>query len=145
VGIAQDWAEGVIESYRAQAESYRALTDALLSSLEALESTLKSQEETNRALKQSLDAYRGVLESASASQERNLRAAQGFFDDIVETLRAQLESSRSLLAEPVQRQQEFFQSMTQEWMEAYMRLLQAPFGMQRGSPPRAQGPGSREG
>jgi len=136
VGLAQDWAEGVIGAYKVQAESYQALTDALLSSLEALESTLKSQEETNRALKQSLDAYRNVLENAGVSQEQNLRMAQSFFDDVVETLRLQLEGSRALLAEPVQRQQEFFQSMTQEWMDAYLKLLQAPFGLGAGLPAR---------
>lgn len=138
VGLAQDWAEGVIGAYKAQAESYQRLTDALLSSLEALESTLRSQEETNRALKQSLDAYRSVLENAGASQEQNLRVAQSFFDDVVETLRLQLEGSRALLAEPVQRQQEFFQSMTQEWMDAYLKLLQAPFGLAGGPPAAAR-------
>jgi HPt (histidine-containing phosphotransfer) domain-containing protein len=128
VGLAQDWAEGVISSYKAQAESYKALTDAMRSSMEALDSTLKSQEETNRALRQSLDAYRGVLENAGATQEQSLRVAQGFFEDVVKTLRLQLEGSQALLAEPVQRQQEFFQSVTQEWMDAYTKLLQAPFG-----------------
>ena len=44
----------MIETYKSQAESYRALTDAMTSSMEALERTLKSQEETNRALKESL-------------------------------------------------------------------------------------------
>ena len=44
VGLAQDWAQSVIESYKNQAESYRALTDTMKSSLAALETTLKSQE-----------------------------------------------------------------------------------------------------
>src|ERR671929_231372 len=109
VGLAQDWAESVIETYKSQAESYRALTDAMASSMEALERTLKSQEETNRALKESLDAYRNVVESASETQERNMQLAQNFFDDVVQTLRGQLESSRSLLLEPATKQQEFFQ------------------------------------
>ena len=29
VGLAQDWSESLIETYRSQAESYRALTDAM--------------------------------------------------------------------------------------------------------------------
>jgi CII-binding regulator of phage lambda lysogenization HflD len=148
VGLAQDWAEGVIGAYRTQAESYQALTNALLSSLDALESTLKSQEETNRALKESLDAYRGVLENASLSQEQNLRVAQSFFEDVLETLRLQLEGSRSLLAQPIQRQQEFFQNMTQEWMDAYAKLLQAPFGLAGGvsrGTPKAGDPGAPRG
>ena len=33
VGLAQDWAEGLIEAYKGQAESYRALTDAMRSSM----------------------------------------------------------------------------------------------------------------
>jgi DNA anti-recombination protein RmuC len=133
VGLAQDWAQSVIETYRSQAESYRALTDAMTSSMEALERTLKSQEETNRALKVSLDSYRDVVESASETQERNLELAQNFFDNVVETLRDQLESSRSLLLEPAARQQELFQNLTQEWIDAYVRLLNAPLEFYRAS------------
>ena len=126
MGLAQNWAESVIETYKSQAESYRALTDAMTSSMEALEQTLKSQEETNRALKESLDSYRNVVESASETQERNMQLAQNFFDNIVETLRNQLESSRSLLLEPATQQQEIFQNLTQEWIDAYVKLLNAP-------------------
>src|ERR687886_1960626 len=131
VGLAQDWAESVIETYKSQAESYRALTDAMASSMEALERTLKSQEETNRALKESLDAYRNVVESASETQERNMQLAQNFFENVVETLRGQLESSRSLLLEPAAKQQEVFQNLTKEWMDAYVRLLNAPLEFYR--------------
>jgi DNA repair exonuclease SbcCD ATPase subunit len=133
VNLAQDWAETVIETYRSQAESYRALTDAMRSSITALERTLQSQEETNRALKESLDAYRNVVESASETQERNMQLAQNFFDDVVETLRSQLESSRAFLLEPATRQQEFFQNVTQEWIDAYVRLLNAPLEFYRAS------------
>ena len=138
VGLAQDWAQNVIETYRSQAESYRALTDAMTSSMEALERTLKSQEETNRALKESLDSYRDVVESASETQERNLELAQNFFDTVVETLRDQLESSRSLLLEPAARQQELFQNLTQEWIDAYVRLLNAPLEFYRASTERTE-------
>jgi DNA anti-recombination protein RmuC len=138
VGLAQDWAQSVIETYRSQAESYRALTDAMTSSMEALERTLKSQEETNRALKESLDSYRDVVESASETQERNLELAQNFFDNVVETLRDQLESSRSLLLEPAARQQELFQNLTQEWIDAYVRLLNAPLEFYRASTERTE-------
>ena len=126
MGLAQNWAESVIETYKSQAESYRALTDAMTSSMEALEKTLKSQEETNRVLKESLDSYRNVVESASETQERNMQLAQNFFENIVGTLRDQLESSRSLLLEPATKQQEIFQNLTQEWIDAYVKLLNAP-------------------
>src|ERR671932_2501869 len=76
VGLAQDWAESVIENYKSQAESYRALTDAMTSSMTALQRTLESQEETNRALKESLDAYRNVVESARQTQEQNMQLAE---------------------------------------------------------------------
>jgi DNA anti-recombination protein RmuC len=142
VGLAQDWAQNVIETYRSQAESYRALTDAMTSSMEALERTLKSQEETNRALKESLDSYRDVVESASETQERNLELAQNFFDTVVETLRDQLESSRSLLLEPAARQQELFQNLTQEWIDAYVRLLNAPLEFYRASTERTEREGA---
>jgi DNA anti-recombination protein RmuC len=144
VGLAQDWAESVIETYRSQAESYRALTDAMRSSVEALEKTLKSQEETNRALKESLDAYRNAIESAGQTQERNMQLAENFFDNIVETLRGQLESSRTLLSEPVAKQQELFQNLTQEWLDAYVRLLNAPLEFYRASVEGVRGEGKEK-
>jgi ABC-type transporter Mla subunit MlaD len=139
VGLAQDWAESLIEAYRGQAESYRALTDAMRSSMEALEKTLRSQEETNRALKESLDAYRNVVENANEAQERNMQFVQNFFENVVETLRNQLESSRSLLMEPAARQQELFQNLTQEWMDAYRKLLSAPLEFYRAGTERPGG------
>ena len=143
MGLAQDWAQSVIETYRNQAESYRALTDAMRSSMTALEKTLESQEQTNRALKESLDAYRNVVESANQAQERNMQLAQNFFDNVVETLRGQLESSRSLLLEPAARQQELFQNLTQEWIEAYVRLLNAPAEFYRANVERRSEGGER--
>jgi DNA repair exonuclease SbcCD ATPase subunit len=139
VGLAQNWAESVIETYRSQAESYQALTDAMTSSMTALQRTLESQEETNRALKESLDAYRNVVESASETQERNMQLAENFFGNVVETLRGQLESSRSLLLEPAAKQQELFQNLTEEWMDAYMSLLKAPLEFYRASAEGAKG------
>ena len=138
MGLAQDWAESVIETYKSQAESYRALTDAMTSSMEALVQTLKSQEETNRALKDSLDSYRNVVESASETQERNMQLAQNFFENIVGTLRGQLESSRSLLLEPAAKQQEVFQNLTQEWIDAYVKLLNAPLEFYRAGAERTR-------
>jgi DNA repair exonuclease SbcCD ATPase subunit len=138
-GLAQDWSESLIETYRSQAESYRALTDAMSSSMTALQRTLESQEETNRALKESLDSYRKVVESASETQERNMELAENFFSNIVETLRDQLEGSRSLLLEPAAQQQEFFQNLTQEWMDAYVRLLNSPLEFYRASADRTRG------
>jgi uncharacterized coiled-coil DUF342 family protein len=139
VGLAQHWSESLIETYRSQAESYRALTDAMSSSMTALQRTLESQEETNRALKESLDSYRKVVESASETQERNMELAENFFGNIVETLRDQLESSRSLLLEPAAQQQEFFQNLTQEWMDAYVKLLNSPLEFYRASADRTRG------
>lgn len=133
VNLAQEWTESVVETYKSQAEGYRALTEAMRSSMTALERTLQSQEETSRALRESLDAYRKVVESASETQERNARLAQNYFDDVVKTLQGQLESSRALLSEPAARQQEFFQNVTQEWIEAYARLLNAPLDFYRAS------------
>ena len=141
MGLAQDWSESVIEAYRSQAESYKALTDAMSSSMTALERTLQSQEETNRALKESLDAYRRAVESASETQERNMQLAENFFGNVVDTLRGQLESSRSLLSEPAARQQELFQNLTQEWMDAYVKLLNAPLDFYRAGAERPQGEG----
>jgi cell shape-determining protein MreC len=139
MGLAQHWAESVIETYRSQAESYRNLTEAMTSSMEAFRKALESQEQTNRALKESLDAYRNVFESANEMQERNMHLAENFFGDVVETLRGQIESSRSLLLEPAAKQQEFFQNVTQEWVDAYVKLLNAPLEFYKAS---AEGAGS---
>jgi DNA repair exonuclease SbcCD ATPase subunit len=145
VGLAQDWAGSVIETYRSQAESYRALTDAMTTSMTALQRTLESQEETNRALKESLDAYRNVVESANEAQERNMQLAENFFGNVVETLRDQLESSRSLLLEPAAKQQELFQNLTQEWMDAYVSLLKAPLEFYRASAEGTRGGAKSQG
>ncbi len=139
MGLAQDWSESLIETYRSQAESYRALTDAMSSSMTALQRTLESQEVTNRALKESLDSYRNVVESASETQERNMQLLENFFGNLVETLRGQLESSRSLLLEPADKQQEFFQNLTQEWMDAYVKLLSSPLEFYQASAERTSG------
>jgi wobble nucleotide-excising tRNase len=139
MGLAQDWSESVIETYKSQEESYRALTDAMRSSLTALDTTLKSQEETNRALRESLEAYRRVVESAGETQQRNAELAQSYFDNVVRTLRGQVESSRALLLEPAAKQQEFFQNVTQEWLDAYTKLLNAPLDLYRANVQRAAG------
>ncbi len=141
MGLAQDWAENVIETYRSQAESYRNLTEAMTSSMEAFRKALESQEETNRALKESLDAYRNVFDSAGEMQERNMQLAENFFGNVVETLRSQIESSRSLLLEPAAKQQEFFQNVTQEWVDAYVKLLNAPLEFYKASTEGAGGQG----
>jgi wobble nucleotide-excising tRNase len=144
VRLAQGWSESVIETYRSQAESYRGLTEAMKLSMEAFRRALESQEETNRALKESLDAYRNVFESASQTQERNMQLAQNFFDDVVETLRGQVESSRALLLEPATKQQEFFQNVTQEWIDAYVKLLNAPMEFYKASMEGVRGEGEEK-
>ena len=144
MGLAQDWAQSVMESYKSQAESYQALTDAMTSSMEALERTLESQEQTNRALKESLDAYRNVVESASETQERNMQLAENFFGNVVDTLRDQLEGSRALLLEPAAKQQELFQNLAQEWLAAYTKLLSAPLEFYKSSAERSRRSGGGE-
>jgi hypothetical protein len=68
-----------------------------------------------------------------------MELAENFFNNIVETLRDQLEGSRSLLLEPAAKQQEFFQNLTQEWMDAYVKLLNSPLEFYRASAERARG------
>lgn len=141
MSLTQDWTQGVIDSYKNQADSYQALMEAMSSSMAALETTLRSQEETNKALRKSLDAYKGALENASQTQERNMQLAQQFFNDVIETLREQLEGSRSLLLESAAKQQEFFQNISQEWLDAYMRLLNAPMEIYKSGTDRTSGGG----
>jgi uncharacterized membrane-anchored protein YhcB (DUF1043 family) len=68
-----------------------------------------------------------------------MQFVQNFFENVVETLRNQLESSRSLLMEPAAMQQELFQNLTQEWMDAYQKLLTAPLEFYRAGAERTGG------
>ncbi len=127
--LAQSWVENVIESFKAQAETNRALTRSMESYVKVVEEAIKRQEETTRALTESLNAYRTVVENANEAQERNTKLAQDWIETVVATLRDQAEATRSLLVEAPREQMEAFQNLARESVKAYMDLLSAPFAL----------------
>ena len=127
--LAQAWAEALRELVAGQAESGRAVLEALSSTLTATERALASQEEANRALRQSLEAYRGVIERATATQERSARLVTTALESFAATTQAQLELTRAFLV-PLGRQPEAFGSLVQGWNDAFLRLLEAAPGAQ---------------
>src|SRR5215208_2651054 len=119
LALAQAWSGSLQQLVSDQAEGGRAALEALTSTLAATEQALASQEEANPALRQSLEAYRAVIEPASTTQ-------------------AQLELTRAFLA-PMSAQPEAFGTMVQGWNDAFLRLLEAAPGAQ---PRRPEPPGS---
>jgi DNA repair exonuclease SbcCD ATPase subunit len=132
----QDWVDSTLTTLRDQAESYTGLLRSVQSSLAAMERAVSSQAETTRALQESLDAARTVISSAANAQERSLAQAESFFSGMLQTLTAQLQVLRAqaqvgtnLLGGAVGVQDEAFLTMTQEWMNAYARLLDSALGL----------------
>ena len=103
---------------------------------EALRELLASQEEANRALRQSLDAYRDVVERAGATQERSARLVQAALESFTATTQAQLELARARLAPLGAAQPEAFGNLVQSWNDAFLRLLEAAPGAQPRRPAR---------
>jgi hypothetical protein len=143
----QDWADSALTTLREQAEGYTGLLRSVQSSLAAMERAVSSQAETMQALKESIDAARTVVSSAATSQERSLAQAESFFAGMLQTLtaqlqvlRAQTQAGRTLLG-GADAQDEVFVTMTQDWMNAYARLLDAVMSVGQGRA-RAGGPSS---
>ena len=103
---------------------------------EALRELLASQEEANRALRQSLEAYRDVVERAGATQERTARLVQAALESFTTTTQAQLELARAMLAPLGAAQPEAFGNLVQSWNDAFLRLLEAAPGAQPRRPAR---------
>jgi ABC-type transporter Mla subunit MlaD len=126
LGLAQAWSDSMLQLVREQVEGNRAVLEALVSSLAAMERALAAQEETNRALRESLEAHREVVERAGAAQERSLQLVQTAADNLAAVTKAQLEAARAVLSPPGGSLE-----LLQEWNDAVRRLFEAA------SPPRA--------
>jgi hypothetical protein len=136
--LSQSWSEGILQTLKDQTESTTALLRSIDSSMRAMERALASQAESNRALAESLEASQSIVRSAVTAQEHTVEQVERFFGGMLsvltgqlQALRTQVESSRALLAGPASSQTSGFLQMTQDWMDAYRRLLAAgpaPFG-----------------
>jgi len=98
---------------------------------------LKSHTESTRALMQELmeqpekeqSVLQTVVDSAVAAQERNMRLAQSTFENGIEVLKSHTQSTRTLMQTLVghsQRQQEAFQTLAHESVNAYTDFFSAP-------------------
>jgi putative protein kinase ArgK-like GTPase of G3E family len=134
----QSWSEGILRTLKDQAQSTTTLLRSIDASMKAMERALTSQAESNRALAESLEASQSIVRSALSAQEHTLEQVESYFGGMLsvltgqlQALRTQVESSRALLTGPGSAQSSLFLQMTQDWMDAYRRLLSsapAPFG-----------------
>lgn len=111
--FAQSTFENGVEVLKSHAESTRALMDELV-----------QEPSKDRAI------FQSVADNAVAAQERNVRFAQSLVQNGTEVLKSHAEDTRALmqtLAEQTQKQQEAFQALVRESMDAYLDYFYAPF------------------
>ncbi len=94
------------------------------------------------------EAYRAVVGRSVSAQEINAQLTQDFFNGVINNLRGQAENNRALaedLIEQQRKQQEAFQALTQESVNAYMDFLNSMFSFAQGSMQAAQRDPQQEG
>ena len=115
LAFAQGVLENSIEVLKSHAESTRALV----------------QEFVAEARKQQLgpEGLQALANSAIAAQERNTKLAESILENGIEVLKGQVGVTRSLMQElgqQFQKQQDAYQALAQESMEAYRDFIFAP-------------------
>ena len=132
LNLVQSWFEGILATYKEQAESYGAMLRSVDASLRALEQVVEGQAKITRALGESLDASRQVVTAATNSNQHSTERIETFVADVLGVLNGQLEALKSqvdigktMLADPVSAQSAMFLKMTQDWSDAYGRMLSA--------------------
>jgi len=111
--FAQSTFENGVEVLKSHAESTRTLMDELV-----------QEPSKDRAI------FQSVADNAVAAQERNVRFAQSLVQNGTEVLKSHAEDTRTLmqtLTEQSQKQQEAFQVLVRESMDAYLDYFYAPF------------------
>lgn len=107
--------ESGIEVLKSNAEGARSL-------IQELASQTNSQQPAER--------IQALIDSTLAAQERNNRFAQQVFESAIEALKSQVGITRTLMEElgqQGQQQQNAFQMLAQQSVDAYMSLWRAPF------------------
>jgi hypothetical protein len=145
---AKDAAKNLMQSAQ---DVTRALTDSAITTQErnmtfaqgVLENgieVLKSHAESSRTLMRelveqmrkepvSLQNFQRLVDGTIAAQERNTKFAQNVLGNGIEALKGQVDVTRSLMQElgqQFQKQQDAFQALAQESMEAYKDVVFAP-------------------
>lgn len=116
VEYAQSVLENGIEVLKSHAESTRSL-------MHELSEQAKSQPNWQKG-------FQAVVDSTVAAQERNTRFAQSVFENGIEVLKSQVDVTRGLMQELEQqahKQQDAFQALAHESLDAYIGFMRAPF------------------
>ena len=110
----------------------------------------QSQQRINQAADQFTDAlvqsYKTVAERGVSAQEGSAQVTEVFFNQTINTLRAQAEENRQAtqqLADQQQRQAEAVQTLTKESVGAYMEFMDSMFSFWQGGIQTAE-QGARE-
>jgi len=132
LNLVQSWFEGLLATYQEQAESYGAMLRSVDASLHALEEVVEAQSKISRALGESLDASRQVVTAATNSNQHSTERIETFVADVLgvltgqlEALKSQVDIGKTMLADPMSAQSAMFLKMTQDWSDAYGRMLSA--------------------
>jgi uncharacterized protein YdiU (UPF0061 family) len=98
----------------------------------------KRQQRLNQAAEQFTDvvaqSFKAAIEQGVSAQKQNAEFTQGFFNKVLENLRAQVEDTRQMghqLADQQQRGAEAAQTLTQESVDAYIGFVNSMFSFQR--------------
>ncbi len=137
IGSVQETSKALADTVVAAQEHNLAFAQSVLeNSIEVLRSHAESsrtliQELVEQAKQQQVgpEGLQAVVDSAITAQERNTKLAQGILENGIEVLKSQVDVTHSLLQElgqQYQKQQDAFQALAQESMEAYRDFLFAP-------------------
>ena len=94
----------------------------------------KQQKQVNEAAEKFADAlkesYQSIADRSVSAQELNAQVTQDFFNGVINNLRTQAESNRSVVGELFERaedQREAYQTLVEQSLDAYVDLAYAPF------------------
>ena len=132
LNLVQSWFEGILATYQEQAASYGAMLRSVDASLHALEEAVEGQAKITKALGESLDASRQVVTAATSANENSTERIEKFVGDVLAVLTGQLQALKSqidvgqaMMSDPMSTQSALFLKMTQDWSDAYGRMLSA--------------------
>lgn len=131
LNLVQSWSEGIMATYKEQANGYAAMLRSADKSLRAMEQVVESQAKTTKALAESLDASRQLVTSAMESNKNSTERVETFVEEVlkvinaqVDALRTQVEIGQTMFSNPTSASTAFLK-MTQDWTNAYGRLINA--------------------
>lgn len=133
--MTQGWSESVLGTLKEQADGYSALLRSVDASLRAMEQAITSQAQTTKALAESLEASRQVVGTAMDAQQHSIDRVESFVTGMLDVLtgqrhalRTRVEIGQAMLSDPAVAQGAAFLKMSQDWVDAYGRLLNSASG-----------------